>query len=115
MSLSPERIAELREYASMNTGDLSRTITLGDLVYLLTAADDAARLREDLEIAHNQVRRHERTMEALNAAILRGRARVARLEAALDRAVDAIHHAQMCACLCGECVRRFNALAGDES
>ena len=42
------------------------------------------------------------------------RARVARLEAALDRAVDAIHHAQMCACLCGDCVRRFNALTAVE-
>jgi len=32
-----------------------------------------------------------------------------------DRLVEAIQHAQMCACLCGECVRRFNALAEGES
>jgi len=69
VSLSPERIAELREYASMNTGDLSRTITLGDLAYLLAAADEADHRRREIE--------------DYRSTTVRLRARVARLESAL--------------------------------
>ena len=91
--LTADRRAELREYVSMNTGDLSRTITLGDLAYLLAAADEADRLL----------------------------ARVARLEAAANAYLD-VDGSRMSSGGCYHALRITDArdkleaaLAGDES
>ena len=71
--LTPERRAALRNAAqyAIDRGHIIYSGVPTEMLCLLDAADEADRLREDLEIAHNQVRRHERTMEALHAAILR--------------------------------------------